>query len=166
MTSQTMNITREKARLGAIAGLFTVLLMGSMMLPTVTLAGGKGDRVQKTSKHDFATTVQELKKAVSAQNLVILKDYNVQMMVKMVGVKADPATTLAVFHPRYGKVLYENDKDAFEMVPIRIIVQQRGKKVIVGYQKPSAIFSGYDVPKKTAQELDRLFEGIVNSITK
>ena len=84
----------------------------------------------------------------------------------MVGVKADPAITLAIFHPRYGTVLYANDKDAFEMLPIRIIVQQRGKKVIVGYQKPASLFSGYDLPKKTVQELDGLFEGIVNSIAK
>ena len=166
MTYQVLNITREKAPSGAVAGLFAVLLVGSMMLPTVTVAGGRGDHVQNTSKRDFATTVQELKKAVSAQNLVLLKDYNVQMMVKMVGAKADQAITFAIFHPRYGKVLYESDPDAFAVTPLRIFVQERGKKVLVGYIKPSAVYANFDVPNRTTKELDALFEKIVDGLTK
>lgn len=166
MANKPSNLTREKIRYGVLAGLLTMLVAAYVMIPDVAWAKGKKDFVLKTSKNDFATTVENLKKGVAAQKLVLLKDYNVQMMVKMVGVKADEAVTFAIFHPRYGKVLYEDDPDAFAVTPLRIIVQQRGKKVVVGYVKPSAIYAPFDVPKKTTKELDDLFAEIVSTLVE
>ncbi len=162
---KTSNITHKNWRLSVLRGLLTILMAGYLMVPDVALAKGKNGFVLETSRNDFATTVQKLQQAVSAQKLVLLKDYNVQMMIKMVGVKSKQSMTFAIFHPRYGKVIYENDPDAFAAVPLQIIVQERGKKVVVGYKKPSEVFSDYDVPKKTKKELDKLLENIVKSAT-
>ena len=161
----TNTSTNKKTRLGVLAGFLTILMIGYLAVPDVALAKGKKGFVLTTSRNDFATTVQKLQKAVSAHKLVLLKDYNVQMMVKMVGVKSKQSMTFAIFHPRYGKVLYENDPDAFAATPFRIIIQERGNKVVVGYMKPSAVFSEYDVPKKTKNELDDVFKGIVSGAT-
>ena len=165
MTNTSLSVTSKKTRFGTMASLLSILVVGYLMVPDVTWAKGKKDFVLETSKNDFATTVQKLQKAVSAQKVVLLKDYDVQMMVKMVGVKSKQSMTYAIFHPRYGKVLYENDPDAFAAVPLSIIVQERGSKVVVGYMKPSAVFSEYDVPKKTKNELDNILESIVSSAT-
>ena len=165
MTNTSLSVTSKKTRFGTMAGLMSILVVGFLMVPDVAWAKGKKDFVLKTSKSDFATTVRKLQKAVSSQKLALLKEYNVQMMVKMVGVKSKQSKTFAIFHPRYGKVLYENDADAFAATPLSIIVQERGSKVVVGYMKPSAVFSEYDVPKKTKNELDKLLENIVSGAT-
>ncbi len=165
MMYKTSNITHKKWRLSVLTGLLPILMVGYVMVPDVAMAKEKKGFVLETSRNDFATTVQKLQQAVSAQKLVLLKDYNVQMMIKMVGVKSKQSMTFAIFHPRYGKVIYENDPNAFAAVPLQIIVQERGNKVVVGYKKPSAVFSDYDVPKKTKKELDNILENIVKSAT-
>ena len=165
MMNNALNIAGSRSSFTIIASLLTLLIAGYLVVPDAALAGGGKNFVQKESKNNFATTVQKLKKAVSAQKLALLKDYNTQMMLKMVGVKSSKGMTFAIFHPRYGKVLNENDPNAFSAVPLRIIIQERGGKVIVGYMKPSAVFADFDIPNKTKKELDGLFEQILNKAT-
>ena len=165
MKNNALNIPGRRSSLIIMVGLLSLLIAGYLAVPNSALAGGGKNFVQKESKNNFATTVQKLKKEVSAQKLALLKDYNTQMMLKMVGVKSSKGMTFAIFHPRYGKVLNENDPNAFSAVPLRIIIQERGGKVIVGYMKPSAIFADYDIPNKTKKELDGLFEKILNKAT-
>ena len=117
------------------------------------------------SKHDFNTTVTNIKKQTAANKLVLLKEYNVQMMLKMVGVNAEKSMTMAIFHPRYGKVIYANDKNAMSATPLRLIVQERGGDVIVGYIRPSAIFANFDLPKSMTDELDTLLGSVVKNAT-
>ena len=117
------------------------------------------------SKHDFNTTVTNIKKQTAANKLVLLKEYNVQMMLKMVGVNAEKSMTMAIFHPRYGKVIYANDKNAMSATPLRLIVQERGGEVIVGYIRPSAIFANFDLPKSFTDELDTLLGSVVKNAT-
>ena len=117
------------------------------------------------SKHDFNTTVTNIKKQTAANKLVLLKEYNVQMMLKMVGVNAEKSMTMAIFHPRYGKVIYANDKNAMSATPLRLIVQERGGDVIVAYIRPSAIFANFDLPKSMTDELDTLLGSVVKNAT-
>ena len=117
------------------------------------------------SKYDFNTTVTNIKKQTAANKLVLLKEYNVQMMLKMVGVNAEKSMTMAIFHPRYGKVIYANDKNAMSATPLRLIVQERGGDVIVAYIRPSAIFANFDLPKSMTDELDTLLGSVVKNAT-
>lgn len=122
--------------------------------------------VSVTSKYKFSTTVKRLQRQIAAHKLVMLKKYNVQAMLKMVGVKSGKALTLAIFHPRYGKVIFANDKNATSAAPLRMSVQERGGKVIVGYIRPSAVFANFNVPRSFKKELDGLFESIVKKATQ
>lgn len=122
--------------------------------------------VEVTSANDFEQTVQKLKGAISANKLAMLKDFNHQMMVKMVGVHADKSMSFEVFHPRYGKVINAKDRAAFMVAPIRILVQQDGDKVIVRYQQASVLLAPYSGLGDLGTELDTLFASVVDAATK
>ena len=122
--------------------------------------------VEKTSANDFDQTVQKLKTAISANKLVLLKDFNHQMMVKMVGVNADNSMSFEVFHPRYGKVLNEKNRAAFMIAPVRIMVQQDGDDVVVLYQEASVLLEPYGGFDDLGKELDTLIANIVDSATQ
>lgn len=122
--------------------------------------------IEKYSASDFEQTVQKLKQSVTANKLVLLKDFNHQMMVKMVGVHADKSMAFEVFHPRYGKVINAKDRSAFLVPPLRILVQQDGSKVIVRYQQPSLQFKPYKGLDDLGKELDTLIAQVVDAATK
>lgn len=122
--------------------------------------------VEKTSANSFDQTVQKIKKGITANRLVVLKELNHQQMLKMVGVRGPRSIVFEVFHPRYGKQIHANDFRAFMAFPIRIRVQERGRKVVVSYQQSSALLSPYKGLKGLGTELDQLLSNIVGSATK
>ncbi len=158
------NIQRTCRVIAAVVAVTFVLVLGQISAPSVSAA--QDSFVSTMSKHNFNNTVKKLQKQISAHKLAMLKKYNVQTMLKMVGVKSDKALTIAVFHPRYGKVIFANDKNAMSAAPLRMIVQERDGKVFVGYIRPSAVFAGFNVPDKFKKELDGLFDSIVKKATQ
>ena len=100
--------------------------------------GRQGGRVLTS----FEGTLTKLKKAITASKLVIVKEVPYSKMIGMAGVKAEKTVGLEIFHPRYGKVLYENNKDAMIEAPLRILVRDQGGEVMIRYRKPSAVFAG------------------------
>ncbi|EQD68935.1 secreted protein containing DUF302 [mine drainage metagenome] len=113
------------------------LLLGGI-LSGVAYASPPG-LVQVTSHNSFQATVMKLKAAVGEHGLMILKQFNQQMMLAMVGVHAQPEMTFEIFHPKYGKVVYAADPVDFLAVPLRILVRQNGGTVTIDYQKPSTV---------------------------
>ena len=87
-------------------------------------------------------------------------------MLKNDGVKLGKSLNIAVLHPRYGKVIFDNDKNATSAMPLRMSVQERSGKVIVGYIRPSAVFANFKVPGSFKKELDGLFESLVKKATQ
>ena len=147
---------------------FSMLLLGATFLAF----GGAGQALavsgvlEKNSANDFEQTVQKLKQNVTANKLVLLKEFNHQMMVKMVGVHADKSMVFEIFHPRYGKVINAKDRSAFMVAPLRILVQQDGSKVIVRYQQASVLFKPYKGLGDLGKELDTVLGRIVDAATK
>ena len=126
-----------------------------------------GDNVvTQTAKGSFESTVTKLKKAITAHKLVIVKEVPFTKMLGMVGVKAEKMIGFEIFHPRYGKVLYANDKNAFVDVPLRIFLQDKDGEVMIRYRKPSAIFADYSGLSGLGDELDQIFAKIVESIAE
>lgn len=153
----------RKFALRLASGIFVI----AIILFTIPFAeAAKDSFLSVTSKHSFNKTVTNIKKQISAHKLALLKEYNVQSMLKMVGVKSEKSLTLATFHPRYGKIIYANDKNAASAVPLRLVVQERGGKVIVGYIRPSEVFANFDVPQSFKTELDTLLASIVANATQ
>ncbi len=159
-----VNIQCTRRVLAAVVAIAFVLVLGQILAPSTSAA--QDSFVSTMSKHNFNNTVKKLQKQIAAHKLAMLKKYNVQAMLKMVGVKSDKALTIAVFHPRYGKVIFANDKNATAAAPLRMTVQKLDGKVVVGYIRPSAIFAAFKVPDNFKKELDGLLDSIVKKATQ
>ncbi len=122
--------------------------------------------VMKSAKGSFENTVTKLKKAITANKLVIVKEVPFTKMLGMVGVRAEKMSGFEIFHPRYGKVLYANDKNAFLEAPLRILLRDKGGKVMIRYRKPSVVFAGYSGLSDLGSQLDKVFAKIVGSVAK
>ena len=128
-------------------------------------AGSEGI-ITKSATGSFENTVTKLKKAITANKLVIVKQVPFTKMLGMVGVKAEKIIGFEIFHPRYGKVIYANDKTAFLEAPLRILVRDKGGKVMIRYRKPSVVFAGYSGLSSLGSQLDKVFANIVGSVAK
>lgn len=155
--------TRAHRLIPGIAAALAVLLI--VFLSAGANAGGD-NVVTQTVKGSFESTITKLKKAITAHKLVIVKEVPYTKMLGMVGVKAEKIAGLEIFHPRYGKVLYANDKDAFLEVPLRILVMQTGDDTMIRYRKPSAALADYSGLSSLGDELDQVFAKIVDSVAK
>ncbi len=159
-----MKMIDETKRQFTAVGFFAALLLTHLIWagPVSAVSGV----IEKTSAYSFDQTVQKIKKGITANKLVLLKEFNHQAMVKMVGVNAKKSKIFEVFHPRYGKKIHAKDLSAFIAVPIRILVQERGRKVVVSYQEPSALLAPYKGLGGLGKDLDKLFAQIVDAAVK
>lgn len=155
--------THSRRNLFANSVIAAALAFGA---PLAMPAAAAEDVVQKTVSGPFDKVVTSLKKEVTAKQLVIVKEVPFQQMIAMVGVKSEPMMGFEIFHPRYGKVLYEKDVTAFKEVPLRIVVRATGDKVMLEYRKPSAVFAPYSGLGDLGKELDRLLAAIVDGAGK
>lgn len=130
-------------------------------------SANKGEAiVTLTSKSDFFTTVNKLQSAIVANHLILLKEYNLQAMMKMVGTNIDPFNLYQVFQPVYGKILIDNDPDAFASTPLSLMIKQDGNKVEVIYRKPSNVYGIFNLPSSFTNKLDKLFAKIAAGATE
>lgn len=144
-----------------VMGLLIATLIGS-----AKFAAAAEDVVQTTVNGPFDTVVTNLKREITAHKLVIVKEVPYQQMLAMVGVNADSIIGFEIFHPRYGKVLYQEDVSAFMDVPLRILVRLSSDNVILTYRKPSAVFAPYSGLGDLGQELDQVFSAIVERLAQ
>jgi len=139
-------------------------LMIGMQAAGVDAAAASEDVVQTTVNGPFDRVVTNLKREITGHKLVIVKEVPYQQMVKMVGVNAEPMMGFEIFHPRYGKVLYETDVSAFMEAPLRILVRSSSDDVVLEYRKPSAVFASFSGLDDLGKELDEVFADIVGRV--
>lgn len=149
----------------AVAAFIAVALTAASFMPGVAEAGQDGI-VEVTSSKAYGKVVTAMKKAITSNKLVIVKAVPYTQMLKMVGVKAEQSVGFEIFHPRFGKVIYANDKNAMLEAPMRILVREAGGKVLVRYRKPSVSLAGYSGLSKLGKQLDTIFSNIVATATK
>ncbi len=149
----------------AMAAVFAFALTAASVMPGVAEAGQAGF-VEKTTGKAYDKVVTAIKKAITSNKLVIVKQVPYTKMLKKAGVEADKTVGFEIFHPRYGKVIHANDKSAIVEAPMRILVRQTGGKVMVHYRKPSARLAGYSGLSALGKELDQIFLKIADTATK
>ncbi len=152
--------TQCRAKNGISAVLVLILIT---FLSTGALAAPEGI-VTQTAKGSFENTLTGLKKAITANKLVIVKEVPFTQMLNMVGVKAEKITSFEIFHPRYGKVLHATNKNAILEAPLRILVREKGGNTIVQYRKPSVVFAAYPGLSGLGGDLDKIFANIVGRV--
>ncbi len=157
------SITTQCSAKSGISAVLVLILIS--FLSTGAFAGAEGI-VTQTAKGSFENTLTGLKKAITANKLVIVKEVPFTQMLAMVGVKAEKIKSFEIFHPRFGKVIHANDKNALLEAPLRILVRDKGGKTIVQYRKPSAAFADYSGLSGLGGDLDKVFAKIVGSVAK
>ena len=156
---------RTRGTLISVTLAMAVLAAGLILLPAGR-AQAAGDTVVQTVAGPYAKVVTNLKRQITAKKLVIVKQVPMQQMLAMVGVKTEKMASFEIFHPRYGKVLYQTNKSAMKEAPLRIFVREDGANVTLEYRKPSAVFASYSGLDALGKELDSVFADIVAKVAK
>ena len=142
-----------------------MLVAGLVLLPVERVLAAE-DTVTQTVSGPFDKVVTNLKRAITGKKLVIVKEVPFQQMLAMVGLKTEKIKSFEIFHPRYGKVLYQNNPAAMKEAPLRILVREDGSDVTLEYRKPSAVFASYSGLDDLSNELDQVFADIVAKVAK
>ncbi|MBI5096995.1 MAG: DUF302 domain-containing protein [Nitrospirae bacterium] len=123
-------------------------------------------RVMGMSKYNFDETISRLKEAIESQSMMVVFTADHQAMLKMVGMETKGMMGIEFFHPRYGKVIFQNDHMAGVETPLRIVVMESEMGTMFTYWKPSHTFAPYPKLKDLGRELDGVLESITKSVNK
>jgi len=123
-------------------------------------------RVMAMSKYDFNETVSRVKQAIEGQQMVVLFTADHQAMLSMVGLQTKGMVGIEFFHPRYGKVIVQNDHAAGLEIPLRLVIMEGDMGTMLTYEKPSHTFNKYPKLKKLGEELDGVLATIQASVAK
>ncbi|MBI5096996.1 MAG: DUF302 domain-containing protein [Nitrospirae bacterium] len=163
-----MQVNRKVGVSIVIVG-FIFALAGLTDVVMPAYAGDMERSVERISNVDFKTTVSRLDQAIRANHLMVVGQFNHQNMLTMMNMKIKGSQTFEVFHPQYGKMLFEADPAAGIVIPPRLYVFERedGKTIVV-YYRPSAAFAPFKNRRldDLGRTLDNLLESIVVKATK
>lgn len=123
-------------------------------------------RVMAKSKYSFDETVSKLKQAIEGQQMMVVFTADHQAMLQMVGLKTKGMLGIEFFHPRYGKVIVENDHAAGIEIPFRLVVMEGDMGTMISYYKPSHSLAKYPKLKALGQELDAVVKKIEQAVTE
>lgn len=118
------------------------------------------------SKYSFGETVDLLKGAIEQQNLMVIQEVDGQKMLQMAGKKVGGMKQLFYFHPSYMKQVIEANEMAGIVIPLKIIVMEKGEMVMVRYFMPSVTLKPYMGTEAIAKELDGKVAKVIAEITK
>ncbi len=148
-------------RLAHPRALIVALALGLAAALPAGMAKAEPVLVEHSAAADFRTVSARIQNGLKARKMAIVRQIHFHAMLAVVGISAAPATTYETFHPRFGKIVYDNDRDAFIELPLRIHVRETDDGVIIRYRTPSSIFAAYDGLSDMGAELDRIFAEIV-----
>jgi len=146
-----------------------------LALGLVTAAPGAGAAqhappdylVTVRSSYDFQETVNRLKQAMEAENLMVIHEINPQQMLRMVGVRTGGMRQILFFHPRYMKRIFETNRNAGIEPPLKVLVMEAPNgNVMVRYEDPVRQFVDYQGLDPLALELRELVERITASVSR
>lgn len=124
-------------------------------------------QVVQLSKYDFSDTVELLKGAIEAQNLMVIKEIDAQKMLRLVDVQTKGMKQILFFHPRYMKRIMKANPNATIEPPLKIVVMEKPDgKVAIKYKSPSYLFGQYAGLEVIGAELDNLVAKIVEETRK
>tara|TARA_R110002049_G_scaffold117704_1_gene271321 strand:- start:1749 stop:2207 length:459 start_codon:yes stop_codon:yes gene_type:complete len=145
-----------------------LMLLLALVATSVTFAQMKpmdGSKMAM-STYSFNDTVEMLKGAIEQQNLMVLHEIDGQRMLKMAGKEVGGMKQLFFFHPSYMKKVVEANEMAGIVVPFKMIVMEKGGKVMVRYFMPSTILAPYKGTEAIAKDLDAKVTKIIAEATK
>jgi len=116
------------------------------------------------SRLPFFDALGKIKQAISKENMMVIDDVDGQAMLKMAGVNIPPMHQILFFHPRFMRKLYETNKMAAIVAPLKIIVMEKKGKTAIRFFKPSVLLKPYKGTQQVAKQLDSIMDKIIASV--
>lgn len=130
--------------------LFTVLMLGIFLLTAVTTTvpsyaeSNDGGLVEVQTSLPFDQAVEQLKKMVAGNGMMVLSELNQGKILSMTGLKIN-AVSLFVGSPTVGKQLFSEDPGVGVAIPVRVNVYETADGVTrVNFVRPSAQLAAFD----------------------
>lgn len=125
------------------------------------------DRGMAMSKYSFQDTVSRIKQTIESKEMMVVFTADHQAMLSMVGLNTKGMLGIEFFHPRYGKVIMQNDHSAGIEIPLRLVVMETPDgKAMLSYYKPSSTFAKYKGLGGMAVELDGVYDAVVRAVSQ
>lgn len=154
----------------AWAGALGALVFAALVLaPAAAIAHDPAhdpELVEVQSTKSFDDAAAGIRDGLKARKMAIIRQIHFHDMLAAVNVDSERAVTYETFHPRFGKVIYANDKSAFIELPLRIHLRETDGGVVVRYRRPSTILAPYQGLADLGAELDQIFADVVDRATK
>lgn len=151
----------------ATAFAFAFLFAASMATATRAYAQDNG-LVTVQSKMSYDQTVDQLKKGVAKNGMMVMSEINQGKMLAMTGIKLK-AVSIFVGNPTVGNKLFSADRAVGFVVPIRVnVYDDTTGNTYISYVKPSAQLStlGNKQVDMIAQMLDQKLEMLTGMFAK
>ncbi|MFK5982271.1 MAG: DUF302 domain-containing protein [Flavobacteriaceae bacterium] len=142
-----------------ILALITTTLSFAQMKP---MDGSK----MAMSKYSFSETVDMVKSAIEDQNLMVISEIDGQKMMRMAGKQTKGMQQIFFMHPKYMRKVIEANKMAGIQIPLKLIVMENDKGVMIRYFMPSTVLKQYKGTEVVAGELDGLMSNIIAAVSK
>lgn len=120
--------------------------------------------IQIASPHGFEQTVETLRGAIVAADMMILHEIDTQAIVRRGGIEISGVRQLLYFHPRWMKTVVETAPDAVIEAPLKFVIRETANGAVCNYHWPSQTFGRYDGLETTARELDEIARRIAASV--
>lgn len=118
------------------------------------------------SKYSFSETVDRVKGAIEDQNLMVISEIDGQRMLRMAGKQTKGMQQIFFMHPKYMRKVMEANKMAAIQIPLKFIVMEIDKGVVLRYFLPFTILKQYNGTEEVAAELDSMVKNIIAETTK
>ena len=144
------------------------MLILALVTTTVSFAQMKpmdGSKIVM-SKYSFSETVDMVKSAIEDQNLMVISEIDGQKMMRMAGKQTKGMQQIFFMHPKYMRKVIEANKMAGIQIPLKLIVMENEKGVMIRYFMPSTILKQYKGTEAVAGELDGLVSNIITEVKK
>ena len=116
------------------------------------------------SPHSFAQTVEVLRQAIVAADMMILHEIDTQDIVRRGGIEIPGVRQLLYFHPRYMKIVVGTAPDAVIEAPMKWVIRETQSGTECNAHLPSQTFGRYAGLEAMASELDAIVAGIAGKL--
>ncbi len=120
---------------------------------------------QYASPHSFDETVERLRAAIVAADMMVLHEIDTQAIVRRGGIEIDGVRQLLYFHPRWMKIVVETAPDAVIEAPLKWVIRETPDGTKCNASWPSETFGRYAGLEDMAGELDAIVERISATLT-
>jgi uncharacterized protein (DUF302 family) len=104
-----------------------------------------GPLIVKESASGYSETATRLGEAIRRRGLTRFARIDHAAAARRVGLELAPEEVLIFGNPQAGTGLMQRDPRVGYELPLRMLVWQEGKRVLVGYRDPSVLADSYDV---------------------